>query len=205
MEDERSRIVATGYDRVADRYERLEESEWPRLRRLRELLDEIPAGGEVLDLGCGNGLPALDAIVERHRGAGVDVSHVQAARARSTVPEASVLHADMATVDFEDGSFDAVVSFYAIEHVPRECHAALLSRLHRWLRPGGRLLFTIEARTGHETVGEWLGEPMFFSQLGPEETLALLRDTGFVVESAEAEAQSEGGTEIEYLWIRARR
>ena len=86
----------------------------------------------------------------------------------------------MLEVDFEEAFLDAVVSFYAVEHVPRERHAELLRRIHGWLRPGGLLLFTVEARETHDTVGDWLGEPMFFNQL-------------------------EGGDEIEYLWVRARR
>jgi len=195
MGDDAVQIVAAGYDRVADDYERLEkaDSEWPRLRRLRELLAGVPEGGAVLDLGCGNGVPALREIARRHLATGVDVSSVQAERATQNVPEATVLHADMAEMEFADGSFDAIVSFYAVEHVPRERHADLLARLFSWLRPGGSLLFTVEARGTHDTVGDWLGAPMFFSQFGPEETVQLVRGAGFTVESAEIEPQLEGG------------
>ena len=80
MGDDSSRIVAEGYDRVADRYEALEREEWPRLRRLRELLALLPDGALVLDAGCGNGRPALAAIAERHAATGIDVSAVQAER-----------------------------------------------------------------------------------------------------------------------------
>lgn len=205
--DDARQIVAEGYDRVADSYERLEEAgkEWPRLRRLRALLADLPAGVAVLDLGCGNGVPALQEIARRHAATGVDVSRVQAERARQNVPEATVLHADMVATSFEKGSFDAIVSFYAVEHVPREHHAELFRSFRCWLRPGGRLLFTVEARGTHEAVGEWLGTPMFFSQFGPDETIELVRDAGFAVESAEIETQSEGDSEIEYVWICARR
>jgi cyclopropane fatty-acyl-phospholipid synthase-like methyltransferase len=205
--DDAARIVAAGYDRVADSYERLEETgrEWPRLRRLRELLVDVPEGGAVLDLGCGNGLPALREIACRHVATGVDVSGVQAERARKNVPEAAVLHGDMAATDFAVDAFDAIVSFYAVEHVPRERHAELFRRFHDWLRPNGWLLFSVEARNTHEAVGEWLGTPMFFSQFGPEETLELVRGAGFTIERAEREVQLEGGSEIEYLWVRAQR
>jgi cyclopropane fatty-acyl-phospholipid synthase-like methyltransferase len=203
--DEPSRIVAAGYDCAADRYEQLEVDEWPRLRRLRELLADVRLGGDVLDVGCGNGVPALREISKQHRAIGVDVSEVQASRARQNVPEATILHADIDALCLPAASLDAAVAFYSIEHVPRERHADLFRRLHGWLRPGGLLLFAIEARDTHETVGDWLGVPMFFSQFGPEETLARVREARFEVESAEVEAQREGNIEVEYLWVRARR
>jgi cyclopropane fatty-acyl-phospholipid synthase-like methyltransferase len=207
MDDEPSRIVAAGYDRVADSYERLEQdgAEWPRLRRLRELLLQVPEHGAVLDLGCGNGLPALREIARRHVATGVDVSAVQAERARRNVPDAVVVHADMAELGFSEGSFDAVVSFYAVEHVPRERHAELFRRVHMWLKPGGRFLFTVEAREGFEGVGTWLGEPMFFSQLDEAEMIDLLHEAGLTVVSREREEQLEGGSAIAYLWVLAQR
>ena len=204
MEDV-SGVVSAGYDRVADDYERLEREEWPRLRRLRELLALLPEGASVLDAGCGNGRPALAAIAARHLATGIDVSAEQVARARRHVPGASVVHRDMFTTDFSAQTFDAIVCFYAVEHVPRERHAELFARFGSWLRPGGLLLFTVESRAVDDIVGEWLGQPMFFSQFGPDETMALVRGARFEILRHELETQREGTIEIEYLWVLARR
>jgi cyclopropane fatty-acyl-phospholipid synthase-like methyltransferase len=205
VDEDSARIVAAGYDSVADRYEALEREEWPRLRRLRKLLELLPEGSAVLDVGCGNGLPSLAAIAERHRATAIDVSAVQADRARRNVPAATVLHGDALEAVFPDASFDAIVSFYAVEHMPRRRHPELFARFFAWLRPNGLLLFTIEAREAHDTVGEWLGEPMFFSQFSPQETLELLRAAGFEVVSTDLESQLEGENEVEYAWVLARR
>jgi cyclopropane fatty-acyl-phospholipid synthase-like methyltransferase len=207
MDRDPSRIVAAGYDRVADSYERLEQdgAEWPRLRRLQHVLQQVPERGSVLDLGCGNGLPALREIALRHAATGVDVSAVQTERAGRNVPAATVLTADMAELEFADGSFDAVVSFYAVEHVPRTRHPELLRRIRAWLKPGGLFLFTVEARDGFEGVGTWLGEPMFFSQLDEEEMVKVLFEAGLTIVSREREEQLEGGSAVEYLWVLARR
>ena len=205
MGDDSSHIVSAGYHRVADRYEALEREEWPRVRRLRELLALLPESFGVLDVGCGNGRPGLATIAERHRATGIDISAVQSERARQNVPEATVLQGDVLTTTFEESSFDAIVSFYAVEHIPRCRHPELFGSFFTWLRPGGRLLFTIEARARHDTVGEWLGEPMFFSQFSPQETLELIRAAGFEAISSELETQREGDAEIEYAWILARR
>jgi cyclopropane fatty-acyl-phospholipid synthase-like methyltransferase len=91
MHRETEELVARGYDAVADAYAELEgETEWPRLRRLRDLLGRLQPGARVLDLGCGSGVPAMRAIVEAgHAAVGVDVSREQVEQARRNVPAAS--------------------------------------------------------------------------------------------------------------------
>jgi SAM-dependent methyltransferase len=199
-------IVEAGYDAVADRYSALEQrgTEWPRMRWLRKVLDRVPAGGRVLDIGCGNGLPATRAIAEGHRATGIDVSRGQIDRARRNVPHADFLHGDFSEMEVEPG-FDAIVAFYVIEHLPRERHAELFRRLAAWLRPGGFLLFTIEPDDEPGVVGEWLGEPMFFSQYDAETTLGLVAEAGFEPVETARETQLEGDREVEYLWVLARR
>jgi SAM-dependent methyltransferase len=202
------KLVERGYDEVADAYAALETegAEWPRMRHLQELLSVLPSNGDVLDLGCGNAVPEMVAIKERHNGVGVDISAAQIARAHANVPGATFIHGDMLEVSFHDESFDAIVAFYAIEHVPRDEHARLFERFYRWLRPGGRLLFTLEAG-GDEPgrTGEWLGVPMFFSYYDADATTTLLHHAGFVVERREVESQLEGSREIEYVWFHARK
>lgn len=199
-------LVARGYDAVAGAYAALErpEAEWPRLRRLRELLALTPEGSAVLDIGCGNGVPATRAIAAAHEAVGVDISHAQVDLARRNVPAASFVHGDIMAVDFRPGSFAAVVAFYVLDHLPRDEHAALFERVAGWPRPGGHFLFTVEHGEEPGMVGEWLGTPMFFSQFDSETTLTLLEGTGFEVLERAVEAQSEGDTEVEYLWVLAR-
>jgi len=204
---ERSALVERGYDVVADRYASLEVAgrEWPRLAWLAKLLDGVPEGARVLDLGCGNGVPATRAMAQRHAATGVDVSGAQVERARRNVPEAEFVHADLSEVGFADGTFAAIAAFYVIDHLPREHHAEVLARLHRWLAPGGRLLFTIEPEDEPGIVGDWLGEPMFFSQYDAETTLGLVRDAGFEILERSVASQYEGDHEVAYLWVLAQR
>src|SRR5690242_20106765 len=126
-------IVADGYDDIAPRY-----LAWSalapspeRMRYLDRLLDLLPAGAGVLDLRCGV--------------TGVDISAEQIDLAERYVPDATFIRADMAALDFAPGSFDAVVAFYSLTHVPRAEHAGLLRRIAGWLRDGGLLLATMGA------------------------------------------------------------
>ena len=162
------------------------------------------AGERVLDVGCGNGIPATREIALAHQAVGIDISAAQIERARENVPDAEFVHSDLTEIEFEQ-AFAAIASFYVIEHVPRDEHAEIFERFHRWLAPGGHLLFTIEPDDEPGIVGDWLGTPMFFSQHDAETTLALVRAAGFEVLRAEVETQVEGDREVSYLWVLARR
>ena len=86
-------IIARGYDQVADEYAALESAEapWPRLKRVRAFAADLPRGSRILDVGCGNGLPATRELALSHEVTGVDISEQQIARARSNVPAATFI------------------------------------------------------------------------------------------------------------------
>jgi cyclopropane fatty-acyl-phospholipid synthase-like methyltransferase len=199
-------IVERGYDTVAAEYARLEDGvEWPRMRWLEKLLQQLDPGSSVLDLGCGSGDPADVAIAREHHLTGVDLSGEQIALACKNVPSGRYIHGDAAAVEFPAASFDAVVSFYALEHIPRTEHAALLGRIHRWLRAGGLLLISMEAGEAEGVVGEWLGVPMFFSCFGPETMVEMIQETDFEIVETAIEPQVEQGIEIPYHWVLGRK
>src|SRR5213592_542424 len=136
-------IVARGYDAIALRY-----AEWagqvdsPVMDWVRDLEARLDIGSDVLELGCGRGVPATRELARRHRVTGVDISAVQIELARHHVPEASFVHADALDLDIAPGSLDAVVALYVFGHVPADEQRELTSRIAVWLRDGGLLLAT---------------------------------------------------------------
>ena len=76
----------------------------------------------MLDIGCGAGVPVTQALSGRFAVTGVDISSEMVRQARANVPGATFIHGDITSVDFPDSSFDAVVAFYSIFHLPREEH-----------------------------------------------------------------------------------
>jgi cyclopropane fatty-acyl-phospholipid synthase-like methyltransferase len=129
---------------------------------VEELASLLPGRAVVLDLGCGAGLPATRQLADRGlRVLGLDFSSVQLDRARQLVPAASFVQADMTAVQLQPGSVDAVVSFYALIHVPLDDQRALFPRIRSWLRNGGYLLAITGADrwTGTDT---YLGAEMFW-------------------------------------------
>jgi SAM-dependent methyltransferase len=201
------RIVADGYDRMAERY-----LAWSDLRpsptRLHYLalaLSLIPPGSDVLELGCGAGIPMTAALADGRAITGVDISATQLALARRNVPGAAFIQADMTALAFEPASFDAVVAFYSLTHVPRDEGADLIARIRRWLRPGGMFIASLGADDEPGDVErDWLGVDMYFSHFGAKANRRLVERSGFVIERAEVAVEPEDRHDARFLWIVAR-
>lgn len=198
-------LIAHGYDNVADAYAELEGSvEWPRMRWLRRVLAELSPGSRVLDLGCGSGVPATLAIAQEHDVVGVDVSSRQIGLARHNVPGAEFIQSDIQSLDFPPDSFDAVVAFYVLDHVPRELHAEVLASIQRWLKPEGLLLLTVETDDNPGELRRWLGVDMYFSSFDADGSRRLVEQAGLQVLADAIETQIEGTKEVPFLWVLAR-
>jgi SAM-dependent methyltransferase len=203
MAERDGEIIARGYDQVADEYEALESADapWPRLQRVRAFAADLPQGSRILDIGCGNGVPATQELAVKHDVTGVDISEEQIARARSNVPAATFLCGDARDVDPPVGMFDVIIALYLIDNIAREDYPAFFRRLTRLLRPSGRVLLSAEPGDDPWQYYTWLGVPMLINTVPTAELVQLLQDVGLSVVSTEFESQLEGGRLIEYAWI----
>lgn len=163
--------------------------------------------GELLDLGCGAGEPvARYFIANGWRVTGVDFSARMLELAKKFAPEMATLHADIMAAAFEPGRFDAVTATYCLFHIAADRHADLFARIHRWLKPGGKVLFTYATKeyTGSERFDgykEFLGRQLFYSHKTPEELYRDLAGVGFMIESGDY--RDIGGET--FLWLTARK
>jgi SAM-dependent methyltransferase len=177
------RVVRAGYDRISDAYraDSFElEGTW-YATALASLTTHLAPGGSVLDLGCGCGIPVARHLAERFDVTGVDLSDRQIERARRLVPRARFIREDMTSVVFPDGAFDAVVSFWAIIHVPVPEQGALFDAIARWLHPGGILLITVGGSEWTGVEDDWFGAPMYWSHGDGGSYAEVLQDRGFAI------------------------
>jgi SAM-dependent methyltransferase len=99
------------------------------------------APGRALDAACGTGRHARRLADRGHRVVGVDNSPEMLAHARTRVPEAEIIEADLARIPCADAAFDLVVSGLALAHLADL--TAGVRELARVLRPGGRLVISV--------------------------------------------------------------
>lgn len=197
---ERVEFVEQAYDEVALTYHLQKDpsSNQELLERVRSL---IPSDGEVLDVGCGSGIPVTKFFADLgYLTTGIDLSQSMIDLAAKNVPQATFLKRNMIELDFEEASFDAIVSFYALFHTPRELHERIIADFYKFLKPGGILLFSVGS-TEWEGAEDFHGTLMWWSHYGPEPYVEFTKNAGFAIEFSEV---IDDGEE-KHFWIIGRK
>lgn len=175
-------FVRAAYDRCAMDYANQRS---PAAGAELNLIEErLAPGSGVLDVGCGAGIPVSRQLADKFEVTGVDISSSMIGMARKNVPSATFIRADVLETGFPAACFDAIVSYYAIFHIPRQEHRELFRRFARWIRPGGLLLFTVAPKDdgpGYTEDG-FFGETMYWSNFGPGTYRKMLAESGFRIE-----------------------
>jgi SAM-dependent methyltransferase len=156
----------------------------------------LPSGsGRVLDVGAGSGRAAIGVLLARPQttAVGLDIysgywgidentpeRFMRNARLAGVDGRAAARVGDMRELPFGDAEFDAVVSSYAIDHLPRAERPKAIAEVARVLKPGGELLLMIiqvDWRT-------WLVSPLLahHPSTDPEPWRVLLQEHGFTLE-----------------------
>jgi SAM-dependent methyltransferase len=130
-----------------------------RLARLADAVTyHVPAGGSVLDLGCGTGELARAAAASGMRATGCDISPEMLHRAAAADPSGTVdwlqLDSEWQVLPFGPETFDAVVASSVLEYV--DDPVAVLQECRRVLRAGGIVLCTVPDPRHPVRWLEWL-------------------------------------------------
>ena len=140
--------AADTYDAASDHFDDEPLAFWECIGRQTIDRLDLQHGAKVLDVGCGAGssaLPSAETIGPTGFVTGVDLSARLLARAREKAVKCSLSNiefqlADMTSLSYPDGHFDAVVSVFSIFFVPDM--EGLVRELWRMVRPGGKLAIT---------------------------------------------------------------
>jgi SAM-dependent methyltransferase len=175
-------VVKAGYDAIASEYLASRNADSPDVRLLQELVQRLPKGARVLDAGCGAGVPVAQILSQHFDVIGVDFSEAQIALARRLVPQAQFVCQDITALQFPDRSFDAICSYYAIIHIPRQEHRRLLHNLRRMLKPAGLALLCMGAGDAPgDYEDSFQGTRMYWSHYDVDTNLQMLQECGLQI------------------------
>jgi 2-polyprenyl-3-methyl-5-hydroxy-6-metoxy-1,4-benzoquinol methylase len=195
-----SDLVEKGYDKIAQTYH----DQRDRFKSddiLQSYVVLLPSGGDVLDVGCGAGVPVARVLVDAgFNVTGIDISTSMLELARMHVPEATFYKMDMRELSPDLGQFDGISAFYSLFHTPKEKHANIIAGFYQRLRKNGILMFCTGTQAW-EGVEKFHGSAMYWSHPDSEATRQHVVDAGFELLMAEIR---EYGGEKQY-WIIARK
>lgn len=120
----------------------------PRIMPVDQLIEAVPCGARVLDIGCGAGL-FLGLLVASGRtqdGIGFDTSADAislAKRMQTRLPPGHRIRFEQLSVEepWPEGQFDAVSLIDVMHHIPPQAQVGVLEMAAAKLRPGGRLIY----------------------------------------------------------------
>lgn len=177
------------FDKQAERYDKLRESRSEQHRWRRQLLSH--AKGSVLELavGAGANFPFYpdDVQVTAVDFSGMMLEKAKKAAGRYKV-EASFIQADIEELSFPEGSFDTVVSTLSLCSYDEP--QTVLSRMKRWCKPNGILLFMehgISSKAVVSAIQRTLN-PVLYRTIGCHHTRnisSLIDQAGFSIVSVE--------------------
>lgn len=161
-----------------------------RIDRLFESLCEPNEQSRMLDLGCGIGLPFLEAFSEYYKTVGVDLSSAMLDECRKNVPTSKLIQADMQTVQFRDASFDVIVASWSLMHIPRKEHLNMFKKIYGWLKGGGVFFYGGPNGDNKGSEEECLGTTVWQSYYDIDTTLQQLIEAGFQIMYGEIDDNS---------------
>jgi SAM-dependent methyltransferase len=113
--------------------------EWTSSWKMKLISEFVPAGSQVLDIGCGTG-EFLAAIKHRFQVTGVEPE--AAAAEWGSKNHAITIHSGyLDQIDLQENHYDLVTMWHALEHIPDPVGA--LKHIHRLLKSDGKLLIAL--------------------------------------------------------------
>lgn len=159
--------IAGGYDAANSRISLGMHMRWKSIA-LGDMLDLVPAGGELLDLCCGTG-DMTELIIkssETFHVTGLDFSPGmlrQAEKRFSGEPRVSLIQGDAMALPFNDGSFDGAVISFALRNTADYPH--VLGEMSRVVKLGAPVCCIDSFRPGSDMVRPFYD--LYFSTLMP--------------------------------------
>ncbi|MBN2230098.1 MAG: class I SAM-dependent methyltransferase [Candidatus Thorarchaeota archaeon] len=174
------KTVEESYDRMGEMYHNYRDNEKFN-NQLEQFIELLPSSGQILDAGCGVGIPTSKFLVEKgFNVTGVDISKRMIELAKQKVPEGRFYQKNLLTMDFLDDTFDGIICVYTLWHILRSNHRTIIHNFHKMLKTNGILVLNTGIYES-EGMSQFFGEPMLWSTSDPRKTLEFVEEIGFSI------------------------
>lgn len=110
---------------------------------VRRWANDLPSGGEVLDIGCGSGYPISSTLVDEGLTVfGIDASPTLVSMFRQRFGGAHIACETVQNSTFFDRTFDGILAIGLMFLLAEDDQGKLINKVGDALRPGGRFLFS---------------------------------------------------------------
>ncbi|WP_184580245.1 class I SAM-dependent DNA methyltransferase [Streptomyces zagrosensis] len=198
---------AEAFDAIGDRYDEAFPHKEGQLQSGQWMVDALPAGARVLDVGSGTGLPTARQLSDAgHEVIGIDISPVMLKLARENVPGASFHLVDIAQLQSgapygpggprDLGRFDGASAFFSLLMLPRAEIPHALRTLYGMLKPQGLLVLSMVEADVDDFAIPFLGNSIRVSGYLRDELHQVVHDAGFDVAKEESHAYAPASTDV---------
>ncbi|MEN2416009.1 class I SAM-dependent DNA methyltransferase [Flavobacterium mesophilum] len=175
---ENSSLNKNSYNKIADRWKEIRNNSALN-KPILDFLEKVKPNGNILDIGCGTGLPIAKYFSEEnHFVTGIDISEkmIEIAKSRE-IKNAAFYVSDF--FDFKTSEkFEGIIAWDSLFHFPKERQKEIYSTIYDLLLPGGYFLFT-HGKQEDEHTDKMFDELFYYSCLSRNEVLDLIQNLGF--------------------------
>lgn len=184
MKNPHAKLAAQFYDKIINlhhkefNYKSIQYKKWLDL-----LSSKLDKGDVILDLGCGNGRAVKYFVDKGFKGVGIDISDKMLALARKYVSEGIFYKKEFTDINFKPESIDAVISFFALNHIPKAEFKKTIGICRKVLKKDGILLLGMVKGRSEGLFEGFYGKKLKLYGAGytKKEIVQILRSSRFVI------------------------
>jgi 2-polyprenyl-3-methyl-5-hydroxy-6-metoxy-1,4-benzoquinol methylase len=144
------------------------------LAQIKRAISYCNGRGEALDVGCGSGGRIIKELISAgfNNITGIDVSESMIELAQANHPDVEFQVQDICNWQ-TDQTYDFIVAWDSIFHVPLLMQAPVVTKLCNLLNPQGILIYTFGDASG-EHLSTWHNDEFYYSTIGIDGNLKVI-------------------------------
>lgn len=154
--EEKRNSVKKDYDLIADVYSEEFGRLYEDLDVVNEFMNKLKPNSKILDLGAGTGKLTALFIKKGHQAICYDFSKEMMRKSREYYPNLPYILDDMLNMKqhFKSNTFDGIIAFYSLFHIPREDLDEVISSIYDLLKDNGLFCFVVQLGNGEQLIDE---------------------------------------------------